>query len=558
MASNLRVLTPELCELTLTKQSEEKLNASGVWSDYALLIPGVRELDRSEQTSTFRIPRNLLSISAVNSMLLSVGCSIPASSAWNPSSTNWAPILPNRALYPHQREALTRALSRGALLLGDCPGLGKTTSGASIAQARLLASPNRSVLITAPSYLAGVWEDELQALGYLEPNERLWVARGIEPRTEACPWVGARWLFCHYDLLRFWRHALQHNKLCAVIFDEAHMLKSSRSQRTRAARLAVSGSATRIVMTGTPVQNRLSEAHTLLSLTTGPQTWGSSVDFRRRYAGAFHNGYGWQDGTPTHESELQERLDDVYLRRDTSVLETPLPSRTRQKILIPSDNGHLQVVKQMLEGYSLKDVLQALRRSQLGEGTIEWLTKLRKATSLGKLGSTAEHVSALLEQGDSVVVFTWERVTTTKLAGLLEPGQAMTITGNDAQVHRDEIRSLWSSSPEPKALIATYGSLSTGVTLTKANHVVLHDLDFVPATMLQAEARVWRIGQKRPVQSWWCIAEDSLDPMIFRLVQRKAPATALFGESDTRHLADFFGNEEMEHELAELYAWAGR
>lgn len=507
-------------------------------------LPGVvwGEVDH-EGDVVMRITRNALGVVRERGLL-------PAEPDFRHHVPQTQPVVLNAPLFKHQREAVERATRRGALLLGDVMGLGKTRSALAIGAS--VQQPGRPTLIVGPKYVESIWRAEIAALG-LEP-ELFWAARGADPSKRPVT-PGAKWLFCHYDILRHWWNALSFNRFSAVLFDEAHLVKNPRSARGKSATLVTPGTAVRVVLTGTPVQNHLSEAHALLSLATGPGTWGREFDFRRRYCGAFQNDFGWQDSSQTHVDELQQRLDDVYLRRDTSVLEEKLPERVRRKVEVDLPESQAASVAELLKGYTPRQIFEALRKSAAGCDTLGWLMRLRKATSRAKFQTTVELANSILEQGDSVLVFTWQREMAERIAeGTEGQSGAFCVHGEFSQVERDRRVAQWKAHVEPRALVATYGTLSTGHTLTKANHVIFHDLDLVPANMLQAEARVYRIGATRPVQSWWTVARGTLDPFIFNLVNRKAPATAVFGDLGTGELGDFFGDDALVDEIAALIA----
>lgn len=517
-------------------------------------IPGVDVTEMDEGSYRINAPRNALEV--LRGLGLLPIDAVLDFSRYEPQAH---PIAPARRLFEHQRVAVDRATSRGSLLLGDQMGLGKTTSAA--CSARALQERGRPTLILAPSYLSAVWRAELDALGFLSDGagegSNLFVCKGSKP-GDAVGLLGAEWVFCHYDILRHWWSTLKFTRWSSVIFDEAHLVKNAKSQRGRAAHLVTPGTAARFVLTGTPVQNNIAEAHALLELTTGPSTWGSSFNFRKRYAGAYQTDYGLVDSSPTNTDELQLRLDEVYLRRDVSVLEDKLPERTRRKLTVDLTPTVREKVEALLAGYSPREILDAIRRSRLSDKTLEWIMKLRQATSAAKFSATVELVQGLLDQGDSVLIFAWTRAMVEKIAGAVE-GMCGThavrhVHGGYTQVERDGSVQMWKATTTPAALVATYDTLGTGHTLTKANHVVFHDLDMVPARMLQAEARVYRIGATRPVQSWWMVAEHTLDSFIFNLIQRKAPATAVFGEMGTSDLSDFLGEEDQD--ALDLIAWS--
>jgi SNF2 family DNA or RNA helicase len=113
------------------------------------------------------------------------------------------------------------------------------------------------------------------------------------------------------------------------------------------------------------------------------------------------------------------------------------------------------------------------------------------------------------------------------------------------------------------ALIATYGALREGVTLHRARIVVHHDLHWLLTALLQAEARIYRIGQTRACESIWMIAAGTIDALLAPLLMRKAEAMSAVlgqtkGEDSLRELAllDAAGSLSVDQQLSEaLDAW---
>ena len=95
------------------------------------------------------------------------------------------------------------------------------------------------------------------------------------------------------------------------------------------------------------------------------------------------------------------------------------------------------------------------------------------------------------------------------------------------------------------------------MTLTEARYLIIHDLDWVPATILQAEARVHRISQTRPVTIYWMTAQDSIDSLFARVLLRKAQyldtilqdgeASSAFAEADLTSVLPSFEEEIAEY-----------
>jgi SNF2 family DNA or RNA helicase len=180
--------------------------------------------------------------------------------------------------------------------------------------------------------------------------------------------------------------------------------------------------------------------------------------------------------------------------------------------------------------FTAQDLVEALMSGGLTQDVLVALTKLRQITSAAKVGTTVDYVTSALEQGQSVVVFTAERATAedisarvAKLVRDAERGAIWALHGGLSQDVREEmIRIFQRPEREPDCIVATYGALREGVTLTRASVVVLHDLSWRTDEVLQAEARVHRIGQSRGVQSIWSIAEESIDTIFARVLASKA------------------------------------
>ncbi len=106
-------------------------------------------------------------------------------------------------------------------------------------------------------------------------------------------------------------------------------------------------------------------------------------------------------------------------------------------------------------------------------------------------------------------------------------------------------------------LVATLDSLSVGVTLHRARIVIMHDLGWVPAELLQGEARVYRIGQHWPVLSKWMVAKHTLDEMFVAAVRRKGDIVAeVVGDEQGQNLADALGVERVRANVEKLLRWA--
>jgi SNF2 family DNA or RNA helicase len=274
--------------------------------------------------------------------------------------------------------------------------------------------------------------------------------------------------------------------------------------------------------------NRPGELWHLLQLATGSQTWGSPIDFRVRYAGASHDGFGWRDGLPSHTTELQLRLRRAYLRRTIDEIDAlELPSLTRQLLTVPLDDAEeVAHAKALGSGEDRRRLLAFFRHGGAGAQTLKMLHRLQGLTSNAKLGATESRVRSILEGGEAVLCFTATRKTADRLGLRLLDGRGPTyvVHGGHPAGARDEWLDAFQAGDGPGVVVATIDALKEGVTLTRARHVVFHDLPWRPTDVLQGERRVHRIGQAWPCTSTWVVADDSFDSLILQAYREKAHA----------------------------------
>lgn len=440
------------------------------------------------------------------------------------------------SLKPWQVEASNKALCESVLLLADDMGLGKTRAAAVAAHISTLES-GRPVVIVGPAYAREVWRSELEKTGLLTaPTD--WCALKTRDFDDPSYSATARWIYCHYDIAQAWGTHFtsrpHHLRPGAVIIDEAHWVKEHKAGRSQGAALIAAVASMRILLTGTPIENRPSELWHLLTILCGKGSFGTFTQFRERYCGAYRGHFGWVDREPTHIDELRQRIAPIYLRRTVEDIgPNLLPPLSRQSIVTTLTDAQREKHDAIAHSVPLEELVQALVQGRAGEQTIKLIDRLRKVTSQAKLSTTKKFVVELLEQGRSVVVFCWMRETVQNLVETFTRSEFRLLTegvyrvdGNMPQKEREAAVAGFQfgghTSGMPAVLVATYGTLREGVTLTRADNVVLHDMDWKTSVILQAEKRVHRMTQDRPCTSSWMLAENSIDTMFAKVLSMKA------------------------------------
>jgi SNF2 family DNA or RNA helicase len=430
--------------------------------------------------------------------------------------------------FPYQLEAAARVLRhmQGRAILADEVGLGKTIeAGIVLSELRLRGLAGR-VLVLTPAGLVGQWCEELErkfALPCVIADRRFETpaSEGVQPIVVASLAAARR------DRLRA---ELTASTWDLVIADEAHRLKNARSASARLARSL----RTRymLLLTATPIENRLSDLFQLVSLVR-PGLLGGVAEFRSRH--------GRGDGAAVRNvASLQLALRELMIRHRRSEITVMLPRRLAETIRVAPRAEEAELYRAISERVrdqareATTSRILALRSIQQLAGSSPWAS----ADSLAKLGwedlarqaasvSSTAKATALLEllgrhraRGEKVVVFTAFRRTLGALAALL------TDHGFDAAVYHGSLTRAEKDAAIGRFAQATPLLLSTeaageGRNLQFCHVMVNFDLPWNPMQIEQRLGRIHRIGQQRDVQLTNLVSRGTLEERLLEVLQAK-------------------------------------
>lgn len=421
--------------------------------------------------------------------------------------------MPDR-LYPFQAHGSAFLRGNPHAFLFDDMGLGKTPQS--------LTAAGRRVLVVCPAGLrlnwareVRAWRPDLTPVVIKSGNSFRWPDDGecVIVSYHGTPQAPDKFGKCPDGI--------------TLIADEAHLVKSYKAARTKRFRLL----ARRVtkaggfvwMMTGTPVLANPKELWGLLQAQgLGNVLYGSWSKFAKVFGG-FTDSLGVTHWDPKRvPPEAVNPLRGYVLRRKRADVLKDMPPKSygRRTVDLVLDKDLERLLNDVDAEY--RDLL--LEASENAEasmdyfGGIEGLTAARKALAAAKLPALLDVVGEFAEAREPVVVFSAHRAPIEHLAAL--PRWGAVHGGIRKQEDRDQAVADFQAG-RLDGIACTIGAAGMGYTLTRSAHAVFVDRDWTPAMNLQAEDRVARIGQERPVTVTELVSLHPLDEMIADVLARK-------------------------------------
>jgi SWI/SNF-related matrix-associated actin-dependent regulator 1 of chromatin subfamily A len=310
-----------------------------------------------------------------------------------------------------------------------------------------------------------------------------------------------------------------------IIFDEAHYLKSNKSQRNRVARKLVKGVPYLLLLTGTPFKNKRIELYPLLNMID-PKSWSNVIEFGTRYCGGkFHQGH-WiiQPERETHTEELQARLAPIMLRRTKKQVAIDLPDLTRVSLPITADNM-VEYQKSLAEA---KARARAVGYKPAHALTV--LNTLRQVVGRGKVKEAIALAEDLLEAGEQVVLFAHHKEIVAQLKVAMYRHLVGVIDGATKAKDRQTLAEAFLAGQLRVMVVSS--AAREGLDLYSGTHVVFVEREWTPADEEQIESRLHRNGQKNAVTAHYLVARGTVDERLDDIVRSKRAEFGNLVESD--------------------------
>jgi hypothetical protein len=453
-------------------------------------------------------------------------------------------------LRPYQERGLSWLAFLGQAGLGsilaDDMGLGKSAQTlALLAHEQDGSLRTGPALLVCPMSLVGNWQREAAKFA---PALALHVHHGSDRLTGAdltAALSAADLVITTYGVATRDREALSQVSWARVICDEAQNIKNSGTRQAQAVRAIPAGS--RIALTGTPVENRLSDLWSLMDFTS-PGLLGSAEKFRQRFAIPIERA-----GDEEAADRLRRITGPFILRRlktDKSII-ADLPEKLEMKVWC-----NLTTEQASLYQATVDDMMEKIEAAEPGierRGLVlATMAKLKQVCNhpahllgdgsrldgrSGKLARLEEISEEIVTAGDRALCFTQYA----EFGQMLQPYLAarlgcevLYLHGGTPKKRRDEMVADFQEGTGPALFLLSLKAGGTGLNLTAASHVIHVDRWWNPAVEDQATDRAFRIGQRRDVQvrKFVCVGtvEERIDAMI---EEKKALADRVVGTGES-------------------------
>ena len=440
-------------------------------------------------------------------------------------STAFERLLRTR-LYLYQREGALFASRAGRCLLADEMGLGKTVQAIAAAEIMATHLGVARVLIICPTSLKHQWEQEI---GRFVEGRSVQVVGGLRARRAHQFGAPSFYKIVNYDTVAYDLDLIRSWSPDLIVLDEAQRIKNWQTRTARSVKKITSPYA--IVLTGTPLENRLEE---LVSIVEFVDPYRLGPTFR-----LLHDHQVREDGTGrvTGYRDLDrigQTLKPILLRRRKAEVLDQLPSRLEKRFFVPMrpeqqthHNENREAVARLVAKWRRRRFLSEVDQRRL----MSALQNMRMACDSTYLldgttdvGDKPDEIAALLgdvleESGVKVVVFSqWVRMLDLLARRCTTRGWGHELFhGRVAERRRRTLVDRFREDPRCRIFLSTDAG-GVGLNLQHASVVVNADLPWNPAVLEQRIGRVHRLGQSRPVRVVHFIAPGTIEEGILSLL----------------------------------------
>ncbi|XP_065853070.1 uncharacterized protein [Euphorbia lathyris] len=437
-------------------------------------------------------------------------------------------------LLPFQRDGVRFVLQHGGrALLADEMGLGKTLQAIAVAACLRDFWP---VLILTPSSLRLHWASMIQQWLDIPSSDILVVLsqyvgsnRGgftiVSSSTKGSINLDGLFNIISYDVVPKLQNVLTETDFKVVIADESHFMKNAQAKRTTASLPVIKKAQYAILLSGTPALSRPIELFKQLEALY-PDVYKNVHEYGNRYCkgGVF----GIYQGASNHEELHNLMKATVMIRRLKRDVLSELPVKRRQQVFLDLSEKdmkkvnalfrELDMVKIKIKACSSPEDVESLKFTEK-----QLINKIYTDSAEAKISGVLDYLGTVVEAGCKFLIFAHHVPMIQAIHEFLVKKKVgcIRIDGSTPPASRQALVTDFQEKDAIKAAVLSIRAGGVGLTLTAASTVIFAELSWTPGDLIQAEDRVHRIGQVSAVNIYYLLANDTVDDIIWDVVQSK-------------------------------------
>jgi SWI/SNF-related matrix-associated actin-dependent regulator of chromatin subfamily A-like protein 1 len=411
-------------------------------------------------------------------------------------------------------------------LLADDPGLGKTFQALTVASQHW---PRGNIVVICPASVKLHWQKEAKT----HVGMRAEVLYGRTPPTRPVPKAPRIWVL-NYDILgrardeNTWVKFLKRLDPVGVILDEGQKVKDARTIAFKSVRVLLEGIPRVLILTGTPVENMPADVWTMAHLLRPDvPEFGSWPIFARKFTVMVRKPWGWVPTRAKNLPTLHRLLKETILirRKKADVLKdlppltkTVVPFRLRGKEAAEYAEAEADLIAWLKKTHGKRRADNAAKAEQMVK--LGYLKRLGAMLRLPQsLDWTDEHMESV---GGKIVIFGVGK-NLLRIAQDRWRGRNVLVNGSVPVPKRSALVDAFKRDPKVTRFLGNIRAAGIGMDGLQyaASQIALFELDFNPACLEQALGRVDRLGQTEPVYAHIHVTEDTVEPDLLELVQKK-------------------------------------
>ncbi|XP_023539956.1 SWI/SNF-related matrix-associated actin-dependent regulator of chromatin subfamily A-like protein 1 isoform X5 [Cucurbita pepo subsp. pepo] len=455
-------------------------------------------------------------------------------------------------LLPFQREGVGFILQHGGrALLADEMGLGKTLQAIAVAACIRESWP---VLILAPSSLRLHWAAMIQQWLKI-PSSDIHVVLSqncgsnksgftiLSSSTKSTIHLDGLFNIISYDAVQKLQNILMASEFKVVIADESHYMKNAQAKRTVACLPIIQKAQYAILLSGTPALSRPIELLKQLEALY-PNVYKSVHEYGNRYCKG--GTFGLYQGASNHEELHNLMKATLMIRRLKKEVLSELPLKRRQQVFLDLAEKDIRGIKALFcELEVIKGKIKACRSEEEVESLKfqqkNLINKIYTDSAEAKIPAVLNYLETVVEGGCKFLVFAHHQPMIVAIHQFFQKKKVncIRIDGGTPSATRQALVADFQQKDSIRAAVLSIRAAGVGLTLTAASTVIFAELSWTPGDLIQAEDRAHRIGQVSSVNIHYLLANDTVDDIIWDVVQSKLEnlGQMLDGEENTLEVA---------------------